>query len=62
MPAIELSDAEWQAVVGIIATAPWRDANPLLLKIGEQLRRQEGAQALPSAAGIPPRRPPVPVP
>jgi hypothetical protein len=37
---VRLKGAEWQQVMAIIATAPWRDANPLLMKIGEQLRLQ----------------------
>lgn len=42
--AIELSDQEWQQVLAILATAPWRDANPLLMKIGQQLQAQAGAK------------------
>jgi len=38
MTAIELTEQEWAQVMAILATAPWRDANPLLMKIGEQLR------------------------
>lgn len=41
MPVVNLSDTEWQQVLGIIATAPWRDANPLLMKIGAQLKTQQ---------------------
>jgi hypothetical protein len=40
MSAVHLDDDEWQKVMGVIATAPWSVANPLLMKIGEQLRRQ----------------------
>ena len=40
MPAVVLEDNEWQMVLGILATAPWRDANPLMMKIGGQLRTQ----------------------
>jgi hypothetical protein len=40
MPAVHLDDEEWQKVMAIIATASWTVANPLLLKIGEQLRMQ----------------------
>lgn len=43
MPSIELDDQEWQQVMSILSTAPWRDANPLLMKIGNQLRIQQGA-------------------
>lgn len=47
MSVVDLSDAEWGEVMAIISEAPWRRANPLLMKIGEQLRVQHqppGAQ------------------
>jgi hypothetical protein len=40
MPTIELNDNECQQVLAILSDAPWRVANPLLMKIGEQLRVQ----------------------
>jgi hypothetical protein len=40
MSTVSLDEDEWQKVMSIIATAPWNVANPLLMKIGEQLRRQ----------------------
>ena len=40
MPSVDLSESEWGQVMNIISTAPWRDANPLLMKIGEQLRKR----------------------
>lgn len=40
MPNVNLDDEEWQKVISIIASAPWSVANPLLMKIGDQLRRQ----------------------
>ena len=47
MATIQLADEEWQQVMAIIANAPWRDANPLLMKIGAQLQAQS-----PSGSGI----------
>jgi hypothetical protein len=41
MPTVQLDDEEWQRVMAIIAGAPWNVANPLLMKIGEQLRHQQ---------------------
>jgi hypothetical protein len=41
MPTVQLDDEEWQRVLSIIATAPWNVANPLLMRIGEQLRHQQ---------------------
>jgi hypothetical protein len=41
MPTVRLDDEEWQRVMAIIAGAPWNVANPLLMKIGEQLRHQQ---------------------
>jgi hypothetical protein len=39
MPTVQLDEEEWQKVMAIIAAAPWNIANPLLMKIGEQLRQ-----------------------
>jgi hypothetical protein len=44
MPVIELEDVEWQQVLSMISLGPWRDANPLLMKIGQQLRLQAQRQ------------------
>jgi hypothetical protein len=41
MSSVHLDDEEWQRVLAIIAGAPWNVANPLLMKIGEQLRHQQ---------------------
>lgn len=38
--SVHLDQEEWQKVISIIAQAPWNVANPLLMKIGEQLRNQ----------------------
>lgn len=51
--AVYLSEREWQQVMGLISLAPWRDANPLLMKIGEQLQRQAGAMAQPGLQQAP---------
>lgn len=40
MPLVDLTATEWQQVMAMISSAPWRDANPLLMKIGEQLQQQ----------------------
>lgn len=40
MPFVELEDKEWQQVLGLLAEAPWRIVNPLLMKIGAQLQPQ----------------------
>jgi hypothetical protein len=48
---VELEPQEWGQVMGIISTAPWNVANSLLMKIGEQLRRQEAQLQL---GGLPP--------
>lgn len=47
MATVELEDQEWQQVINIIATAPWRDANSLLMKIGNQLRTQQAVSHSP---------------
>jgi hypothetical protein len=47
---VRLELEEWQRVLGVLATAPWATANPLIMKIGEQLRMQE-----PGPEGVRPR-------
>jgi hypothetical protein len=38
---VQLEDEEWQRVLGILAQQPWQLANPLIMRIGEQLRMQQ---------------------
>lgn len=55
MAMVELNDQEWQQVLAIIGDAPWRVANPLLMKIGEQLRAQlrpAEKQSAPPGGGV----------
>lgn len=47
--AVYLSQQEWQQVMAMISMAPWRDANPVLMKIGEQVRQQTQTQPQPEA-------------
>ena len=54
MSTVELDNEEWQKVMAVLATAPWNVANPLLMKIGEQLRPQS------NSGGEPVLRPPQP--
>lgn len=35
---IELAEEEWRQVLAILAQAPWSTANPLIMKIAEQMR------------------------
>ena len=39
--SVQLEDEEWQRILSILSQAPWNIANPLLMKIGDQLRRQQ---------------------
>jgi hypothetical protein len=47
---VRLDLEEWQRVLAVLAQAPWATANPLIMKIGEQLRMQE-----PAPEGLRPR-------
>lgn len=38
MIPVQLDIEEWQRVLGVLAQAQWSVANPLIMKIGEQLR------------------------
>jgi hypothetical protein len=37
---VRLDAQEWSQVLQILSQAPWAVANPLIMKIGEQLRAQ----------------------
>jgi hypothetical protein len=50
---VRLDIEEWQRVLGVLAQAPWATANPLIMKIGDQLRMQEPAPAQPYGVGEP---------
>jgi hypothetical protein len=52
MPSVELSDQEWQQVINIIAMQPWTQANPLLMKIGQQLQNAQQTGGAPRQADI----------
>jgi hypothetical protein len=50
MRTITLDIEEWQRVLGVLAQGQWATVNPLIMKIGEQLRMQE-----PAPEGVRPR-------
>ena len=55
MSSVQLNDQEWGQLMSILSEAPWKIANPLLMKIGEQLRlAHQAGQELPKPprAGI----------
>jgi hypothetical protein len=37
---VQLTHDEWQRVVSFLSLGPWRDVNPLLLSMSEQLQKQ----------------------
>ena len=41
MPIVDLKTEQWNQVINILANAPWRDANPLLVEISQQLQAQQ---------------------
>jgi hypothetical protein len=41
MTEVRLEPTEWSQVLQILANAPWAVANPLIMKIGEQLRQAD---------------------
>ena len=40
MPEVRLDTEEWQRVLGLLSQGPWVIANPLIMRIGDQLRAQ----------------------
>jgi hypothetical protein len=43
MIEVKLPIEQWQQVLAILATAPWAQANPLIMALGEQLRARTAA-------------------
>ena len=39
-PVVKLTEADWQRVLQILATAPWQQVNGLIMNIGAQLAAQ----------------------
>lgn len=37
---VTLDAEEWNRVLAVLAQGPWQAVNPLILKIGEQMRQQ----------------------
>lgn len=40
MIEVRLDQDEWNRVLAVLSQAPWNVANPLIMRIGEQLRAQ----------------------
>jgi hypothetical protein len=49
MIEIRLEQQDWNQVLQVLSQAPWNVANPLILKIGEQLRLHQATP--PQTAG-----------
>lgn len=47
MLTVTLEITEWNQVLSMIGAQPWNIANPLLMKMGEQLRQQQQLAANP---------------
>ena len=52
MIEIRLEQQDWNQVLQVLSQAPWNVANPLILKIGEQLRQHQAPP--PQTAGLRP--------
>ncbi len=42
---VELELKEWQTIAAILAEAPWKLSNPILMKIDSQLKEQNDARS-----------------
>lgn len=47
MLSVQLEITEWNQVLSMLATQPWHAANPIIMKLGEQLRQQQQLAANP---------------
>jgi hypothetical protein len=43
---ITLEEREWNVVLQVLSQAPWATVNPLLMKMGEQMRHQQRDEGL----------------
>jgi hypothetical protein len=53
---VRLEAQEWNQLLQILAQAPWNVANPLIMKIGEQLRAQQAPNPVPEPQEPLPKR------
>jgi hypothetical protein len=53
MSSVNLNDNEWGQLMSILADAPWKIANPLLMKIGDQLRAEAMINTAPTSNKAP---------
>jgi hypothetical protein len=51
MIEVKLPIEQWQQVLSILSRAPWAEANPLIMAIGDQARAQASAPAAPARRG-----------
>jgi hypothetical protein len=52
MIEVRLDPEEWQRVLAILSQAPWATVNPLIMKIGEQLRAHSAAEGARRGNGV----------
>lgn len=45
MQTVKLEREEWAQVLAVLANGPWTVVNPLIMKMGDQLRQQAEAEA-----------------
>jgi hypothetical protein len=53
MIEVRLPIEEWNRVLAILARAPWAEANPLIMALGDQLRAQASSRMPSDGAGEP---------
>jgi hypothetical protein len=51
MIEVRLPIEQWQQVLAILATAPWSQANPLIMELGNQLRTRTEERAVAAKRG-----------
>jgi hypothetical protein len=51
MIEVRLPLEQWQQVLAILSTAPWSQANPLIMELGNQLRARTDERAVAAKRG-----------
>jgi hypothetical protein len=52
MIEVRLDQEEWQRVLAVLAQGQWAIVNPLIMKIGEQLRTHSAAEGARRGNGV----------
>lgn len=53
MMMVRLEQQEWNQLIAMLATQPWQQANPIIMKVAAQLQAQGAGQTAPGRGNGP---------